>query len=75
LETPDAVTRRKLGGIMIKFLAQIFRGLHYIIGISEPRPGTSVRAFVFGWLGAITLIVAFCAVLFYYVIPFLYFKR
>jgi hypothetical protein len=60
---------------MVKFLAQIFRGLHYIIGISEPPPGTSERKFVFVWLGAIASIVVFCAILFYYVIPFLYFRR
>ena len=60
---------------MIKFLARIFRGLHLIIGISEPAPGTSERAFVFAWLGAIAFIVAFCAILFRYVIPFLYFRR
>jgi hypothetical protein len=56
---------------MIKFLAQIFRGIHYIIGISEPPPGTSDRTFVFAWLGFIALFVAFCLVLFWYVLPFL----
>jgi hypothetical protein len=59
---------------MIKFLAQIFRGFHYIIGISVPPPSTSDRTFVFAWLGAIALIVAFCMILFY-VIPFLNFRR
>jgi hypothetical protein len=59
---------------MIKFLAQIFRGFHYIIGISAPPPGTSERTFVFAWLGAIAFIVAFCIILFY-VIPFLYFRH
>ena len=38
---------------MIKFLAQLFRGLHYIVGISVPPPGTSDRMFVFAWLGSI----------------------
>jgi hypothetical protein len=32
---------------VIKFLAQLFRGLHYIIGISVPPPGTSDHTFVF----------------------------
>jgi hypothetical protein len=59
---------------MIKFLAQIFRGFHYIVGISEPPPGTSDRAFVFAWLGIIAFIVAFCMILFY-VIPLLYFRH
>ena len=59
---------------MIKFLAQIFRGFHYIVGISAPPPGTSDRTFVFAWLGGIALIVAFAMILFY-VIPFLYFRH
>jgi len=36
---------------MIKFLAQLFRGLHFIVGISAPPPGTNDRRFVFTWLG------------------------
>jgi hypothetical protein len=59
---------------MIKFLAQLFRGLHYIVGISAPSPGGSDRTFVFAWLGAIAFIVAFGMILFY-VIPFLYFRH
>lgn len=59
---------------MIKFLAQIFRGFHYIVGISAPPPGTSDRTFVLAWLGAIAFIVAFCMILLFYVIP-LYFRR
>ncbi len=38
---------------MIKFLAEIFRGFHYMVGICAPPPGTSVRTFVLAWLGAI----------------------
>jgi len=37
---------------MIKFLAQLFRGLHYIVGISAPPPGTGDRTFVLAWLAA-----------------------
>jgi hypothetical protein len=59
---------------MIKFLAQLFRGLHYIIGISAPPPGTRDRSFVFAWLGGIAFIVVFGVILFY-VIPFLYFRH
>ncbi len=59
---------------MIKFLAQIFRGFHYIVGISAPPPGTSDRTFVFACLGGIAFIVAFAMILFY-VIPFLYFRH
>jgi len=59
---------------MIKLLAQLFRGLHYIVGISEPPPGTSDRKFVFTWLVGI----AFVAVVFVILIlgvPLLYFRH
>jgi len=59
---------------MIKFLAQLFRGLHYISGISEPPPGTSDRTFVFAWLGGIAFIVAFFLIFLYYIIPFIYLR-
>jgi hypothetical protein len=60
---------------MIKLLAQLFRGLHYIVGISAPPPGASDRTFVFAWLGGITLIAAFFVSLVFYIIPFLYFRH
>ena len=60
---------------MIKFLAEIFRGFHYIIGISEPPPGTSDRTLVFAGLGIIAFIVAFGVILFRYIIPLMYFAR
>ena len=60
---------------MIKFLAQLFRGLHYIVGVSEPPPGTSDRKFVFAWLGGIAFIAAFFVTLVFYIIPFLYFRH
>jgi len=59
---------------MIKFLAQLFRGLHYIVGISAPSPGTSDRKFVFAWLGGIAFIAAFFMFPVFYIIPFLYFR-
>jgi hypothetical protein len=59
---------------VIKLLAQLFRGLHNIVGVSEPPPGTSDRKFVFAWLGGIAVIVAFGMILLY-VIPFLYFRH
>jgi hypothetical protein len=60
---------------MIKFLAQLFRGLHYIVGVSEPPPGTSDRKFVLAWLGGIAFIVAVFMILVFYIIPFLYFRH
>ena len=60
---------------MIKLLAQLFRGLHNIVGVSGPAPGTSDRTFVFAWLGGITFLVAFFVILVFYIIPFLYFRH
>ena len=60
---------------IIKLLAQFFRGFHYVVGISEPSPDTSDRAFVFAWLAVIAFIVAFFLVLVFYLIPFLYFRH
>jgi hypothetical protein len=59
---------------MIKFLAELFRGLHYIVGISAPPPGTNDRTFVLAWLGGIAFIAAFFFIL-VYIIPFLYFRH
>jgi hypothetical protein len=59
---------------MIKLLAQLFRGLHYIVGIPEPPPGTSDRKFVFAWLGGIAFVAAvFVSLIF--MISFLYFRH
>jgi hypothetical protein len=59
---------------MIKFLARLFRGLHYIVGISEPPPGTSERKFVFTWLVGIAFVAAAFVTL-VLIIPFLYFRH
>ena len=50
---------------MIRFLANIFRGLSFIIGISAPPPEEDQRPFVFMWLGITVFVLACCAVLFY----------
>ena len=55
---------------MIKFLAELFRGIHYVIEISAPPPSSNHRQFVFAWLGGIAFIVAYFVGLFY-IIPFL----
>jgi hypothetical protein len=59
---------------MIKFLAELFRGLHYIVGISAPPPGTSDRKFVFTWLVG-SAFVAVVFVILILIVPFLYFRR
>jgi hypothetical protein len=58
---------------VIKLLAQFFRGLHYIVGISAPLPGTSDRNFVFTWLAGIAFVAAAFVIL-VLIIPFLYFR-
>lgn len=50
---------------MIKFLANLFRGLSYVLGVTAPPPEQDQRSFVFMWLGIVALVVAFCIVLFY----------
>ena len=59
---------------MIKFLGRLFRGLHYIVGISEPPPGTSERKFVFTWLVGVAFVVVVFVTL-VLIIPFLYFRH
>jgi len=58
---------------MIKFLASVFRGLHFMLGVTAPPPGQNDRNFVFTWLGIILFFFLFCAFLLY-LIPHLYFR-
>lgn len=59
---------------MIKVLAPLFWALHYIVGISEPPPGTSDRKFVFTWLVGIAFVaVVFVALVL--LVPLLYFRH
>jgi hypothetical protein len=50
---------------MIRFLASIFRGLSYVIGITAPPPGQNERLFVSWWLGGIVFTLAAFVVIFY----------
>jgi hypothetical protein len=59
---------------MIKHLANFFRGLHLVFGVSAPPPGKNERAFVFVWLGILGLLAVFCVAL-TYLVPYLYFKH
>jgi hypothetical protein len=50
---------------MISFLADIFRRMSYIVGITAPPPGEQERQFVFLWLGMIVIVVVASIVFFY----------
>jgi len=50
---------------MMNLLANLFRGLSFIFGISAPPPEQDQRTFVFMWLGILALLGVFCAGLFY----------
>ena len=56
---------------MIHFLASLFRGVHFILGITAPPPGQNERTFVLIWLGVIgAVLLLFGGML--YLIPYLY---
>ena len=50
---------------MINLLANLFRGLSFIFGISAPPPEQDQRSFVFMWLGILAVLALFCVALFY----------
>jgi hypothetical protein len=50
---------------MIKFLASLFRGLSFLLGITAPPPEQDQRRFVLMWLGIVVVVLAFCLVLSY----------
>jgi hypothetical protein len=50
---------------MINLLANLFRGLSFIFGISAPPPEQDQRSFVYMWLGILALLGVFAVVLFY----------
>jgi hypothetical protein len=56
---------------MISFLADIFRRLSYIVGITSPPPGEKERQFVFLWLGMIVIVVVASVVFFYLLLHFI----
>jgi hypothetical protein len=53
---------------MIKFLANLFRGLSYIIGVTAPPPGPRERPFVLMWLVILVLGLAVSALLLYVIL-------
>jgi 7,8-dihydro-6-hydroxymethylpterin-pyrophosphokinase len=53
---------------MIKALANLFRGMHLMIGISLPGPEVSERNFVLTWLAAIASTVAACGLVIYVIL-------
>lgn len=53
------------GSSLIRFLANIFRGLSYIIGITAPDPGQNERPFVLLWLGMIAFVLVASGLILY----------
>jgi nucleoside permease NupC len=54
------------GATVIKVLAQLFRGIHYVVGFSAPSEDTSDHVFVLAWLGVIVFVMVFVGILLYY---------
>lgn len=50
---------------MVNFLANLFRMMHRMIGITAPEPGHKERSFVFMWLALVAFVLLFCWFLFY----------
>jgi hypothetical protein len=50
---------------MMNLLANLFRGLSFIFGISAPPPEQDQRPFVFMWLGIVAFIAVFAGLLLY----------
>ena len=53
---------------MIKFLASLFRGMSYIMGVSAPPPGKDERSFVFMWVVIIVFGAAVSSLLLYLIL-------
>ena len=53
---------------MIKALANLFRGLHLMIGISLPGPEVSESKFVLVWFAAIAATIAASAFVIYLIL-------
>jgi hypothetical protein len=53
---------------MIKLLADLFRGVSMVMGISAPPPGQNERRFVFLWLGMLGFLAVSCVLIFYLVL-------
>jgi hypothetical protein len=53
---------------MIRFLANLFRGMSYVFGVSAPPPGENERPFVFMWLGILVVGAAASALLLYLIL-------
>jgi hypothetical protein len=56
---------------MIHLLASLFRGAHFILGITAPPPGHNERTFVLIWLGVIGAVLLLFGGLLYF-IPYFY---
>jgi hypothetical protein len=60
-----AMPTHRFRGKVIKFLAGLFRGLSFVVGITAPSPEEDEAAFVFVWLAIFAVVIVFCALIFY----------
>jgi hypothetical protein len=59
---------------MIAFLARLFRGVHFVLGMSAPPPDQDERKFVLVWLAVLAAFVAIFGGLLY-LIPYFYIRH
>lgn len=59
---------------MIAFLARVFRGVHFVLGMSAPPAEQDERAFVLIWLAVLVVFAAIFGGLLY-LIPYFYFRH
>ena len=55
---------RRSPGRIVKFLAGIFRGASFVVGISAPAREEDERRFVYLWLAMIGIVIIFFGLLF-----------
>jgi hypothetical protein len=53
---------------MIRLLANLFRGISYVFGVTAPPPGENERSFVLMWLGIVVFGTAVSALLLYLIL-------
>jgi hypothetical protein len=53
---------------MIRFLAKVLRVVHMFVGISAPPPGKGDKKLVLMWVGILSVVLAWSALLLYFML-------